>query len=207
MNAEHLSLASVMPPRPLSRESAARIAGHTVMAWRYNRLPSVVDAELLRHYASHVVDGWLQSGDLAASIDSWMDLKIYVAGDVALKALCSRSPQPRFAGAGLLAYLDIDDGDSDAGETINVLWHAADAEETLSQPVMRTALTQVFEALQEKPSLTAAEIKALLDWDTLCARFDRDGERASLEEAAIAAREEWPLRHRNASIAHRHAAE
>src|SRR5690242_18709704 len=136
MNAEHLSLASVTPPRPLSRECAARIAGYTVMSWRYNRLPSVVDADLLRHYARNVVDGWLQSGDLSASIDSWMDLKIYVAGDVALKALCSRSPQPRFAGAGLLAYLDIDDGDSDACETINVLWHAADAEETLSQPVM-----------------------------------------------------------------------
>jgi hypothetical protein len=177
------------------------------MAWRYNRLPSHVDASLLRHYARSVVDGWLESGDLAATIDLWMDLKIYVAGDVALKALCSGSPQPRFAGAALLSYLDIDDGDSEAGETFNVLWHAADAEEMLSQPVMRTALVQVFEELQRRPSLTAAEIKALLDWDVLSARFEVDGGCESLEQAAMVACEDWPLKQRHAPVEHRSAAE
>lgn len=206
MNAEHLTLASVSPPRQLSRECAARIAGYAVMSWRYDRLPSFVDAALLRHYASSVVDGWLQSGDLAATFDLWMDLKIYVAGDVALKALCSGTPQPRFAGAGLLAYLDIDDGDADAGETFNILWHAADAEEMLSQPVMRTALSLVFEALLERPSLTAAEIRALLDWDGLRERFEREGTSESLEEAAGAAREDWLLK-RNPHHEHRNAAE
>lgn len=196
MSAEHLSLASVTPPRRLSRECAARIAGYTVMAWRYNRLPAAVDANLLRHYRGRVVDGWLESGDLAATVDLFVDLKIYVAGDVALKALCSGSPQPRFAGAGLLAYLDIDDGDSEAGETFNVLWHAADAEEMLSKPVMRTALSLLFEALQRQPTLTAAEIKALLDWDALCERFAQEGSRESLEDAALAAGEDWPLKQR-----------
>jgi len=130
-----------------------------------------------------------------------------VSGDVALKALCSGSPQPRFAGAGLLAYLDIDDGDSEAGETFNVLWHAADAEEMLSQPVMRTALSQLFEALQRQPSLTTAEVKALLDWDALNERFvGEDGADSSLEDAAAAAREEWPLKQRNASPPHHQAA-
>ena len=207
MNAEHLSLASVTPPRPLSRECAARIAGYAVMAWRYERLPTVVDASLLRHYARSIVDGWLESGDLAATFDLWMDLKIYVAGDVARKALCSSSPQPRFAGAGLLAYLDIDDGDTDAGETFNILWHAADAEELLSRPVMRTALSQVFEALQRQPSLTAAEVKALLDWDVLCDRFEREGTREPLEVAAAAAGEDWPAKQRGPAIEHRTAAE
>jgi len=208
MNAEHLSLASVMPPRHLSRECAARIAGYTVMAWRYNRLPSVVDANLLKHYRGRVVDGWLESGDLAATFDLFMDLKIYVAGDVALKALCSGSPQPRFAGAGLLAYLDIDDGDTDAGETFNVLWHAADAEEMLSQPVMRTALSQLFEALQRQPSLSATEVKSLLDWDALNERFVSEyGACSSLEVAATAAHEDWPLKQRHEPLQHQAAAE
>jgi len=208
MNAEHLSLASVTPPRPLSRECAARIAGYAVMAWRYNRLPTIVDAGLLKHYRARVIDGWLESGDLAASHDLFMDLKVFVAGDVALKALCSRSPQPRFAGAGLLAYLDIDDGDGEAGETLNVLWHAADAEEMLSQPIMRTALSQLFEALQRQPSLAAAEVKALLNWDALNERFVReDGSCSSLEVAAAVAREDWMLRQLNAPMAQQAAAE
>lgn len=207
MNVEHLSLASITAARPLSRENAARLAGYAAMAWRYNRLPSLVDAGLLRHYRSRVVDGWLESGDLAATFDLFMDLKIFVAGDVALKALCSGSPQPRFAGAGLLAYLDIDDGDTEAGETFNVLWHAADAEEMLSQPVMRTALAQLFDALQRQPSLSAAEAKSLLEWDALSDRFVHEDGGCSLEEAAAAAREEWPLKHRQHHAPHQAAAE
>ncbi|MBI1212208.1 MAG: hypothetical protein GC190_12150 [Alphaproteobacteria bacterium] len=206
MNAEHLSLASVTPLRQMSRECAARIAGYTVMAWRYDRLPSVVDASLLRHYARSVVDGWLESGDLAATTDLWMDLKIYVAGDVALKALCASSPQPRFAGAGLLPYFDIEDDDVEAGETFNIRWHAADAEETLSQPVMRTALLQIFEALQRQPSLTAGEVKALLDWNVLCGRFERQDGCETLEAARVAAGEDWPVKH-SGGIEHRSAAE
>ncbi len=218
MNAESVSFAavtpitastivSVTPPRPLSRECAARIAGYTVMAWRYDRLPANADARLLRHYKQSVVDGWLQFGDLAATFDLWMDLKIYVAGDVALKALCAGSPQPRFAGAGLLPYLDIDDGDLDAGETFNILWHAADAEEMLSRPVLRTALSQLFETLQRQHSLSAAEVKSLLSWDALQDRFERDGACEKLEDAARAACEDWPLKECNAPVEHRNAAE
>ena len=218
MNAEPVSLAtvtpitattivSVAPARPLSRECAARIAGYTAMAWRYDRLPANADARLLRHYKQTVIDGWLQSGDLAATVDLWMDLKIYVAGDVALKTLCSGSPQPRFAGAGLLAYLDIDDGDLDAGETFNILWHAADAEEMLSRPVLRTALLQLFEALQEQSSLSAAEVKSLLSWDELCERYERDGARETLQQAATAMCEDWPSKQHNAPLEQRTAAE
>lgn len=207
MSADHLTLASVSPPRPLSRECAAKLAGYAVMAWRYGRMPSMVDAGLLRHYARNVVDGWLQSGDVAATFDLWMDLKIYVAGDVALKALCPDAPQPRFAGAGLLAQLDIEDGDTEAGETFNILWHAADAEEALAQPVMRTALAQIFEALQGQPSLSAAEVKALLDWESLCTRFERQGGWESLEAAAQAAGEDWLTRQRGKAMEQRSAAE
>lgn len=177
------------------------------MAWRYGRMPSVVDAGLLRHYARNVVDGWLASGDVAATFDLWMDLKIYVAGDVALKLLCADAPQPRFAGAGLLAQFDIDDGDTEAGETLNILWHAADAEEVLAQPVMRTALVQLFEALQRQSALSAAEVKALLDWDSLCARFERQGGWETLEAAAAAAGEDWLARQRVKTIGQRSAAE
>jgi len=195
MNAEPLSASSVSPlaatpQRRLSRECAARLAGHTVMAWRYNRLPANADARLTRHYQQAVVDGWLKSGDLTSSFDLWMDLKIYVAGDVALNALCSASPRPRFAGAGLLAYLDLDD-DLDSCESFNILWHAADAEEMLSRPVLRTALLQLFEAFQREPALSGAEVRDLLSWDELSARYEADGARDTLEEAAAAAGETW----------------
>jgi len=213
MNAEHLSLASVTPlseiepQRSLSRESAARLAGHTVMAWRYDRLPANADARLTRHYKQAVVDGWLQSGDLTSSLDLWMDLKIFVAGDVALRSLCSDAPQPRFAGAGLLADLDIDDGDSEAGETFNILWHAADAEEMLSRPVLHTALAQLFDALRREPCLSAAEVKSLLSWEELSARYEREGARESLEQAAVSARDDWLLKQTSTQQEHRSAAE
>ncbi len=213
MNAEHLSLASVStlslatPQHPLSRESAARVAGHIVMAWRYNRLPANADARLTRHYKQAVVDGWLQSGDLTSSFDLWMDLKIFVAGDVALRTLCSDAPHPRFAGACLLADLDIDEGHTENGETFNILWHGADAEEMLSRPVLRTALAQVYDALQSEPSLSAAEVKSLLAWEELSARYEREGARESLAEAAASAREDWLLKQPTANQEHRAAAE
>jgi hypothetical protein len=213
MEAEHLSLASVTPlaeitpHRPLPRESAARIAGHTVMAWRYNRLPANADARLTRHYKQAVVDGWLQSGNLTSSFDLWMDLKIFVAGDVALQALCANAPLPRFAGASLLPALDIDEGDTDSGEAFNILWHAADAEEMLNQPVLRTALVQVFDALQREPSLSAAKVKSLLSWEELAARYKREDARESLEEAAASAREDWLLKQTSTHQEHRTAAE
>ncbi len=208
MNAEHLSLASVTPPRPLSRDNAARVAGHVVMAWRYDRLPANADERLTRHYKQSVVDGWLQSGDLASSLDLWINLKIYVAGDVAQRALCADAPLPRFAGASLLTDLEIeDDGDAERGETLNILWHGADAQEMLDRPVLRTALAQVFEALQAEPTLSAGEIKGLLSWEMLSARYERDGATESLEQAALAAREDWLLRRASSAQEHRTAAE
>lgn len=212
MNAEHLSLAPVIPltslaTRPLSRESAARVAGHAVMAWRYDRLPTNADGRLTRHYKQTVIDGWLQSGDLSSSFDLWMNLKILVAGDVALRALCSDVPLPRFAGASVLADLDIDEGDTDAGETLNILWHAADAEEMLNRPVLRTALVQIYDALKREPALSAAEIKTLLSWEALSARYRREGARESLEEAANAAGEDWLLKHPGVAPEQRSAAE
>ena len=193
MNAEHLSLASVTPQRPLSRESAARIAGHMVMAWRYDRLPASAEARLTRHYKHAVVDGWLESGDLASNLDLWMNLRILVAGDVALRALCADALLPHFPGAGLLAELDLDD-DAAAAEAFNVRWHAADAEEMMAGPVLRTALLQLFDALRREPALTAAEVKNLLDWEELKARYAREGATSSLDEAVSATVDGWPLR-------------
>ena len=212
MNAEPLALASVTPltsiapPRPLSRESAARIAGHTVMAWRYQRLPANADGRLTRHFKQAVVDGWLQSGDLTSSFDLWMNLKIYVAGDVALKTLCNASPQPRFAGASLLAYFDLDDS-FDSCESFHILWHAADAEEMFNRPILRTAALQLFDALQREPTLSAAEIKSLLNWDELSARYERDGARESLADAATAAGEDWLFKQQTIASEQRSAAE
>jgi hypothetical protein len=123
-----------------------------------------------------------------------MNLKILIAGDVAVRVLCPDAPLPRFAGAGLLADLDIDGDDADAGETLNILWHAADSEEMFSRPVLRTALAQVFDALKHQPILSAADIRALLSWEELNRRYSSDAGGQSLEEAASLAGESWPLK-------------
>ena len=61
-------------------------------------------------------------------------------------------------------------------------------------PALRTALLQLFDALRREPALTAAEVKNLLDWEELKARYAREGATSSLEEAVSATVDGWPLR-------------
>jgi hypothetical protein len=176
------------------------------MAWRYDRLPASAEARLTRHYKQAVVDGWLESGDLTSSLDLWMNLKILVAGDVALRTLCADAPLPHFPGAGLLAELGIDD-DAAAAEAFNVRWHAADTEEMMAGPVLRTALLQLFDALRRDAALSAAEVKSLLDWEELRTRYAREGATSSLDDAVSATVDGWPLRRPAVQQEQRDAAE